>query len=85
MTRPTTTSSAFTRTTFPRTHDVTFLVSLAERAEVALPEPLREADWLTPWAADMRYDEPAAPLDRKAALVTAEGAVRWAQGLTAQR
>lgn len=69
--------------TFPRTHDVTFLVSLTERAEIALPEPLRDADWLTPWAADMRYDEPAASLDRGAALQTAEAAVRWVRGLLA--
>lgn len=70
-------------TAFPRTHDVTFLVSLANGAGITLPDGLADADWLTPWAADMRYDEPAAPLDRAAALRTADTAVRWARNLIA--
>lgn len=37
-------------------------------------------EWLTPWAADLRYDEPVA-LDRKAALAAAEHAHRWAASL----
>lgn len=60
---------------------MTFLVSLADRSGITLPEPIAAADWLTPWAADMRYDEPAAPLDRAVALRTAAAAVQWAQDL----
>jgi hypothetical protein len=40
-----------------------------------------DADWLTPWAADLRYDEPASALDRADALQAAEAAVGWARDL----
>jgi hypothetical protein len=36
--------------------------------------------WLTPWAAELRYDEPIA-FDRAAALAAAESASRWAASL----
>jgi HEPN domain-containing protein len=70
---------------FPRTHDVTFLVSLAERAGIVLPEDVAHADWLTPWAAGLRYDEPAATLDRGDAVRSAEAAMHWARGLVAEQ
>lgn len=67
--------------TFPRTHDVRFLFSLAEQADVAVPADVTDADWLTPWAADLRYDEPVTGLDRVEALRVATAAVRWASAL----
>jgi hypothetical protein len=45
-----------------------------------LPAELGDSDWLTPWAATLRYDEPAA-LDRAAALALAENAAQWAASL----
>jgi hypothetical protein len=35
---------------------------------------------LTPWAAELRYDEPV-PIDREAALAVAERASGWAAAL----
>jgi HEPN domain-containing protein len=60
----------------PRTHDLESLVEQVEEAGVKVPEELSSVDWLTPWAAGMRYDEPTA-LDRMAALAVAESAARW--------
>jgi hypothetical protein len=37
-------------------------------AGTATPDDLAGVEWLTPWAAELRYDEPAA-LDRAAVLV----------------
>ena len=45
-----------------------------------MPEELASVDWLTPWAAELRYDEPTA-LDRAAALAVAESAARWSGSL----
>jgi hypothetical protein len=41
---------------------------------------LQNVEWLTPWAAALRYDEPA-PLDRAAALAVAESASNLATTL----
>ena len=62
---------------FPRTHDLEFLAARLRERHIELPRELEHAQWLTPWAADLRYDEPA-PLDRDGALTAAQGAVRWA-------
>jgi HEPN domain-containing protein len=60
----------------PRTHDLESLVEQVEEAGIKVPEELSSVDWLTPWAAGMRYDEPTA-LDRAAALAVGESAARW--------
>lgn len=48
--------------------------------QATLPDKLASVEWLTPWAVDLRYDEPTS-LDRQAALGAAESAVGWATGL----
>jgi HEPN domain-containing protein len=60
----------------PRTHDLESLVEQVEEAGIKVPEELSSVDWLTPWAAELRYDEPTA-LDRAAALAVAESAAGW--------
>ena len=63
-----------------RTHDLESLVEQVEEAGIKVPEELADVDWLTPWAAELRYDEPT-ELDRAAALAVAESAARWSGSL----
>jgi len=53
-----------------------------QEAPTMVPDELSRTEWLTPWAAELRYDEPIA-LDRAAALVAAESASGWAASLLA--
>lgn len=64
---------------FPRTHDLGYLIELVAGQGIDVPEPIRSVDWLTPWAAELRYDEPPAALDRPSALAAAKEAVRWSK------
>ena len=64
----------------PRTHDLEQLVEQVKASGVEVPDELSSVEWLTPWAAELRYDE-SAPLDRAAALAAAEGATNWATAL----
>lgn len=65
---------------FPKTHDLDFLISLVERNDISVADEARTAQWLTPWAAEFRYDSPSASaLDRARALATALAAVGWAK------
>lgn len=67
----------------PLSHDLKFLVRQVRESGVEPPGELSDAQWLTPWAAELRYDEPIA-LDRAAALAVAESAVSWADSLLAE-
>lgn len=66
----------------PHTHDLELLVEQIKRAGTTVPDELSRTEWLTPWAAELRYDE-RIPLDRKAALAAAESAGGWAASLLA--
>lgn len=68
--------------TFPRTHDLQFLAARVRESGVELAAEVGAAEWLTPWAAQLRYDEAPARLDRALALAAAEGAVSWASELS---
>jgi HEPN domain-containing protein len=70
---------------FPRTHDLGFLLELADRDGVRIPDFVVEARWLTPWSAEFRYDDPPVPddLDRNASLRSGEQALVWARGVLA--
>ncbi len=70
-------------TEFPRTHDLAFLLDVATEAGITPPEGVRGAAWLTPWAAQLRYDEGQAHLDRDAALEVADAATGWAGSVIA--
>jgi HEPN domain-containing protein len=66
----------------PLSHDLKFLVRQVGESGVEPPDSLVAAQWLTSWAAELRYDEPIA-LDRPEALAVAENAVSWADSLLA--
>lgn len=57
---------------FPFTHDIALLIELCEDHGLQLPDELREADRLTPYAAALRHGlgDPAA--------VASDEAIRWA-------
>lgn len=65
---------------FPRTHDLEYLFTLAGKHSIALESDFESASWLTPWAAEFRYDDaPIETLDRKRAIAVAQAAVGWCQ------
>jgi HEPN domain-containing protein len=67
---------------FPKTHDLEYLIVLAEKHSIAMEPELESASWLTPWAAEFRYDDaPIETLDRKRAIALANAAVAWCQEL----
>jgi HEPN domain-containing protein len=64
---------------YTKTHLLTYLIELLETNGIEAPPSVREADELSPWAVDFRYesdDEPA--LDRRATLDLIEEIRRWA-------
>jgi len=69
---------------FPKTHDLEYLIVLASKHSLAMEPELESASWLTPWAAEFRYDDaPIETLDRKQAISVANAAVSWCQELIA--
>ena len=67
---------------FPKTHDLEYLIVLAEKHSIAMEPELESASCLTPWAAEFRYDDaPIETLDRKRAIAVANAAVTWCQEL----
>lgn len=65
---------------FMKSHALSYLIGLIEENGIEAPEGLAEADVLSPWAVEFRYEgeEPPA-LDRSAAL-TLVGQIRtWAE------
>jgi HEPN domain-containing protein len=67
---------------FPKTHDLEYLIMLAGKHSITTEPELEAASWLTPWAAEFRYDDaPIETLDRKRAIATANTAVNWCQEL----
>lgn len=71
---------------FPKTHDLEYLIVLAEKHSVTMEPEVKSASWLTPWAAEFRYDDaPIETLDRKRAIAVASAAVRWSRVLLGER
>lgn len=67
---------------FPKTHDLEYLIRLAGEHSIVLEPDFESASWLTPWAAEFRYDDaPIETLDRKRAIEAACTAVNWCQTL----
>jgi hypothetical protein len=56
-------------------------VDIAVDGGVAVPDSIHKARWLTPWAAQLRYEMLEEPLDREAAFSITADAVEWATGL----
>jgi HEPN domain-containing protein len=69
---------------FPKTHDLEYLIVLAEKHSITMEPEVELASWLTPWAAEFRYDDaPIETLERKRAIAVANAAVAWCQDLIA--
>lgn len=67
---------------FRRAHDLGYLLEVAKDGNVDVPDYVVAAEWLTPWAAEFRYDEPEiAGFDRAESLRSAERAIEWSQGV----
>jgi HEPN domain-containing protein len=67
---------------FPKTHDLEYLIVLAEKQSITMEAEVKSASWLTPWAAEFRYDDALIEtLDRKRATVVASAAVTWCHEL----
>ncbi|HZJ28653.1 MAG TPA: HEPN domain-containing protein [Solirubrobacterales bacterium] len=63
---------------FPRSHDLEYLLRIADQTSIDIPDVLYSSGWLTPWATEFRYDdEPIGDLDRDKSLALAEAAVTW--------
>jgi HEPN domain-containing protein len=62
----------------PRSHDLVLLIGLVGSGGEVLPDEIREAGWLNPWAVTMRYDQVASALDRDLAVRVAEICLNWA-------
>lgn len=50
---------------FPRSHDLRELTDVAIDNLLKVPEAIKEARWLTPWAAQLRYEMLEAPRSRR--------------------
>lgn len=68
----------------PRAHDLARLLSLLDEAGEDVPDEIREAAELTPYAVAGRYPGPLRPVTEEEylrAVAVAEGVVRWAERL----
>jgi HEPN domain-containing protein len=65
---------------FVKSHALGYLIGLIEQNGITAPPELEEADTLSPWAVEFRYegDEPPA-LDRADALALVEQLRSWAE------
>ncbi|MFZ1926970.1 MAG: HEPN domain-containing protein [Solirubrobacteraceae bacterium] len=65
---------------FMKSHALSYLIGLVEENKIEAPESLTQADVLSPWAVEFRYEgqEPPA-LDRSAALAMVEHVRTWAE------
>ena len=69
---------------FPRTHDLAELLTLVEKAGWSVPEKVKRASMLTPYAVESRYpglSEPVNDEEHREAVAIAEEVLRWAEGV----
>ena len=67
---------------FPKTHALADLLTLVARTGLEVPEQVREATLLTPYAVEARYPglwEEVTPVDHQEALRVAQHVVAWAE------
>ena len=68
------------RVEFEHRHDLRVLIGQCESADLSLPDELAEVDLLSPYAAELRYDDDeVCAVARKTALSWATAAVQWAR------
>jgi HEPN domain-containing protein len=66
---------------YGKTHQLNYLIGLLAEGDIDLPSPVIEADELSPWAVEFRYETDSEPaLDRPATLQLIEDIWRWADG-----
>ena len=68
---------------FPYVHDLARLLSLLEEAGEPIPDIVRKAGELTPYALITRYPGPARPVTQEEyedAVKTSEAVVQWTEG-----
>lgn len=69
---------------YERTHNIAYLRSLVvESHGIDVPANIAEADFLSPWAVEFRYDAPVdeEPLDRNKTLDLVVSVVEWANSI----
>ena len=67
---------------FPYVHDIGLLLTLLEDAGESVPETVREAERLNPYATTTRYPDMAQPVSQQEyanAVRVADSVVRWAE------
>ncbi len=65
---------------FIKSHALSYLIGLVEENEIEAPAELSEADVLSPWAVEFRYEGEESPtLDRDAALALVGRLRSWAE------
>lgn len=66
---------------FAKSHDLEYLIDLVAQGEIAAPEGIRDAEALTPWAVESRYEGEQPPaFDRNSSLALVERLRSWAEG-----
>lgn len=69
---------------FMLSHDLDYLAELVEAAGIEIPGALADADELTPFVVQLRYERPSAvDVDRERAAAFAVDACAWAAGVVA--
>lgn len=69
---------------YKKSHELSYLAGLIEKHKIDAPTALEQADTLTDWAVEFRYEgEEPPPLDREAALVLVVQIRKWAQAQVA--
>jgi len=65
---------------FVKSHALSYLIGLVEENDIEAPDEISEADVLSPWAVEFRYEGEDPPaLDRSAALVLVEQLRAWTE------
>ncbi len=65
---------------FAKSHDLEYLIDLVAQGEIATPEGIRDAEALTPWAVESRYEGEQPPaFDRVASLALVKQLRSWAE------
>jgi HEPN domain len=66
---------------FVKSHALSYLIGLIEENQITAPSALEQADILSPWAVEFRYEGEESPaLDRAGALTLVEQLRHWAEG-----
>jgi hypothetical protein len=66
--------------TFAKSHALSYLIGLVEENHIEAPDELSDADVLSPWAVEFRYEGEDPPaLDRSAALVLVAHLRTWTE------